>query len=109
MKRLVLSLFSVVLFASSFLGAAPFVTIGYDQEYLDAFTWAKTNGITTTATADSFGPWRNLTRQEWSKFVGNFGEDFLCLEANLDINCSFTDSSSISTDLQNSVTKACLL
>ncbi|MFA7284720.1 MAG: S-layer homology domain-containing protein [Candidatus Absconditabacterales bacterium] len=109
MKKLVLSVLSAVLFAGSFLGAAPLVQAAYDQEYLDAFERAKENGLTSMSDADAFGPYRSLTRQEWSKFIGTFGEDFLCLETNPDTTCEFADAEDVSPYLSAAVMKACEL
>lgn len=94
---------------SGLIGAAPVVSAAYDTEYLAAFDWAKENGITSTADADAFGPYRNLTRQEWSKFIGTFGEDFLCLEVNPEAMCDFNDAAQVSPYLSDAVMKACEL
>lgn len=94
---------------SSFLVAAPVVTAAYDAEYLAAFDWAKDSGLTSMSDADAFGPYRNLTRQEWSKFIGTFGEDFLCLEENPEAQCDFADAAQVSPYLADSVEKACML
>lgn len=109
MKKLVLSVLASVMAVSSFLGAAPVVKAAYDTEYLAAFEWAKENGITSTADADAFGPYRNLTRQEWAKFIGTFGEDFLCLEENPEAMCDFNDAAQVSPFLTDAVMKACNL
>lgn len=98
---------SLVLVAGSFSTFVTNYAHAYDAEYLAAFDWAKTNGITSTADADAFGPYRNLTRQEWSKFIGTFGEDFLCLEVNPDAQCTFADSAQVSPYLADAVQKAC--
>jgi hypothetical protein len=109
MKKLVLSVMALVMAASSFLVAAPVVTAAYDAEYLAAFDWAKENGLTSMDDADSFGPYRNLSRQEWAKFIGTFGEDFLCLEVNPDAQCGFNDAAQVSPYLSDAVNKACSL
>lgn len=109
MKKLVLSVLALALFATTALSNVQLATAAYDAEYLAAFDWAKENGLTSMADADAFGPYRNATRGEYSKFIGTFGEDFLCLEKNPEAVCDFSDAAQISPYLTDAVTKACEL
>lgn len=106
MKKLVLSALSVLLAATSVFGFAPLFTQAYDAEYLAAFDWAKDNGLTSMPDADAFGPYRNLTREEYSKFIGKFGQDFLCLEENPEADYMYDDDDQISPYLADSVVLA---
>ena len=56
--------------------------------------------------ADAFGPYRNLTREEYSKFIGKFGQDFLCLEENPEANYMYDDDAQISPYLADAVVLA---
>jgi len=109
MKKLVLSVLALALAVSPVLNGLTTARAAYDAEYLAAFDWAKENGLTSMADADAFAPYRNLSRSEWSKFIGNFGEDFLCLEVNPEAQCNFADAAQISPYLTDAVTKACEL
>lgn len=106
MKKLVLSALSVLVAATSVFGFAPLFTQAYDAEYLAAFDWAKDNGLTSMPDADAFGPYRNLTREEYSKFIGKFGQDFLCLEENPEADYMYDDDDQISPYLADSVVLA---
>jgi len=109
MKKLVLSALSGLIAASSVLVASPVVTFGYSEEMMDAFDWAKEAGLTSMASLDDFGADRRTTRQEFAKFIGTFGEDFLCLEANPETSCDFADAAQVSPYLADAVTMACEL
>jgi hypothetical protein len=106
MKKLVLSALSILVAATSVFGFAPLFTQAYDAEYLAAFDWAKDNGLTSMPDADAFGPYRNLTREEYSKFIGKFGQDFLCLEENPEADYMYDDDDQISPYLADSVVLA---
>lgn len=108
-KKLISWLFAFALVANVVLTAAPVAKAAYDAEYLAAYDWAADAGITTMPDADSFMPWNLMGRQEWSKFIGEFGEQFLCLDENPEAVCDFADEDTFSPALSSSIEKACKL
>ena len=108
-KKLISWLLALGLVANVVLTAAPVVKAAYDAEYLAAFDWAKSEGITSMPSADDFKPRDLANRQEWAKFASNFGEKFLCLEENPAAVCDFSDEATFSPALASSVEKACKL
>ena len=107
MKELIRRIFVVILFMGSILGTAPYFRIGYTQEFLDAFAWAKTIDITNAADPDKFSPHRRLTRQERAKFLIVFSDHYLCLQTKPNIDCEFQDNQNISSALSGYVERIC--
>lgn len=62
-----------------------------DPEFDAALAWMYDNGLTKYNTQDAFMPYANLTREQFAKFAGAYGVRDLCLEADVNASCSFSD------------------
>ena len=78
-----------------------------DPKVPDAVVWAEANGLTKYSTPESFMVNNYITREQFAKFASAFGLSNLCLEADEDMECAFTDADEFDPTLARYVGAAC--
>ena len=82
----------------------------YTSELIEAYAYAKTKNITTMTTIEEAKVFDTLNRIAMAKMISNFAIEVLNLQLDTNKDCDFPDvSSSLDTQYDNGVTKACQL
>lgn len=110
MKKL-LAGFSAVAVAASSMFANVAIGAGYsdDAEYVAAFNFFSSTGLTSTATPEAFMPGSNMLREHLARFVTYFALGNQCLEPDMTASCDFSDLSVADYTLQKYITTSCQL
>lgn len=78
-----------------------------DPEFDAALDWAYNEGLTRYNTQADFNPYGTLTREQFAKFASVYGATNLCLPADMDASCTFSDVAQADYTLVSSVELAC--
>lgn len=78
-----------------------------DPEFDAALDWAYNQGLTKYNTQASFMPHGTLTREQFAKFASVYSATNLCLPADMDASCTFSDVAQADYTLVTSVELAC--
>lgn len=80
----------------------------YPSEYIDAYQWAYSKGITTMKTIDDAKMYNEVTRAEMAKMIGQFAKSFWNLTEDYSKNCNFKDGE-VWSDLTEWIKTSCRL
>ena len=78
-----------------------------DPEFDAALVWGYETGLSRYNTESAFMPANNLSREAGAKFLSQFGSSVLGLEADMTIDCAFSDAFDVDSTLASYVKEAC--
>ncbi|MCX6822886.1 MAG: S-layer homology domain-containing protein [candidate division SR1 bacterium] len=81
----------------------------YTQEYVDAYSFAFTNGMISAQTIDDANMKGALTRAAMAQMISNFAINVLKKSASTSAECSFSDIGNLSKASQDNILLACEL
>ncbi|MCX6823336.1 MAG: DUF5011 domain-containing protein [candidate division SR1 bacterium] len=81
----------------------------FSQEYIDAYTFAFANGITTKAPIEQANMTGGLARSHMAKMIANYAINVLHKTPNTSIICSFADLSGQTAEMQSYIVQSCQL
>ena len=84
-------------------------TGAYTQEYIDAYSFAFTNGMISAQTINDANMKGVLTRSAMAEMIGNFAINVLKKTVSTGAACVFSDISNLSKSTQNNIIQSCEL
>lgn len=106
-KNLFAGLVGTFAVASLVAGALPVSAQLNDPEFTDAFEFLMMNEYTNATTESNYRPLDFMTRGEFTKPASKLAAEELCLERDMTIACSFSDTTGYDSSLVPFITAAC--